>query len=42
MVIYIILYMMLFIKRTRVAKLEEAKRIVRQLDAITQQVNVDV
>ena len=29
-------------KKTIIEKLEEAKRIVRQLDAITQQVNVDV
>ena len=29
-------------KKTIIEKLEEAKRIIRQLDAITQQVNVDV
>ena len=29
-------------KKTIIEKLEEAKRIVRQLDAITQPVNVDV
>ena len=29
-------------KKTIIEKLEEAKRVIRQLDAITQPVNVDV